>query len=35
MDTFIGTCINTPQLTQLMEAIEKWLLEGEEKGKTN
>ena len=25
----------TPQLTQLMEAVEKWLLEGEEEGKTN
>jgi hypothetical protein len=25
----------TPQLTQLMEAVEKWLLEGEEEAKTN
>ena len=25
----------TPQLTQLMEAVEKWLLEGEKEGKTN
>jgi hypothetical protein len=25
----------TPQLTQLMEAVEKWLLEAEEEGKTN
>jgi hypothetical protein len=25
----------TPQLTDLMEAIEKWLLEGEKEGKTN
>jgi hypothetical protein len=25
----------TPQLTELMEAIEKWLLEGEKEGKTN
>jgi hypothetical protein len=25
----------TPQLTELMEAVEKWLLEGEEEGKTN
>ena len=25
----------TPQLTDLMEAVEKWLLEGEKEGKTN
>lgn len=25
----------TPQLTELMEAVEKWLLEGEKEGKTN
>jgi hypothetical protein len=25
----------TPQLADLMEAVEKWLLEGEKEGKTN